>query len=244
MTDITNQDIISAWSNASPEDAERHGDEGDFARQHLLNPALFALLGDVAGKSVLDAGCGQGYFCRILAQKGAHVTGVEPAEVWYRYAVEREQREPLGITYLQQDLSQFTSHNNTFDIGIANMVFMDIPDYETAIRNCIAALKQGGNFIFSILHPCFEEDASEWNKKGYVKVQKYFNDYTTKNGHASTFHRPLSSYLNLVIQAGCVIQRVIEPQLSEEAVKQYGIEHARNAYVPQFLVVAATKQLS
>ena len=243
MEEITNQDIIAAWANASQEDAERHGDEGDFARQHLLNPALFALLGDVTGKSVLDAGCGQGYLCRMLARQGAIVTGVEPAEVWYRYAVEREQHEPLGITYLQQDLSLLTSLENTFDIAIANMVFMDIPDYQTAIRNCIAALKRGGNFVFSILHPCFEEDANKWNKKGYVEVREYFNDYMINKGYASTFHRPLSSYLNLVIGAGCVVQRIIEPQLSDEAAKQYGLEHARNAYVPQFLIVAATKQL-
>lgn len=239
MNNITNQDIINAWANAPEEDAERHGDEGDFARQHLLNPALFALLGNVEGKSILDAGCGQGYLCRILARKGAHVTGVEPAEVWYRYSFEREKREPLGITYLLQDLSAFTSHN-TFDIVVANMVFMDIPDYQTAIHNCIASLKQGGKFIFSILHPCFEEDASEW-KKGYVEVREYLHDYTIKQSYGYRFHRPLNSYLNIVINAGCAIQRVIEPQLSEDVVQQYGMEHARNAYVPQFLVVAATK---
>ena len=241
MADPSNQDIIAVWSNAPQQDVERHGDEGDFARQHLLNPALFSLLGGVAGKSVLDAGCGQGYFSRILAKQGAIVTGVEPADVWYRYSLEREQREPLGIAYVQQDLSAFTSHKNTFDIVVANMVFMDIPDYKTAMQNCIAALKHGGSFIFSILHPCFEENASEWNKKGYVEICEYLHDYTTKTGYAYTFHRPLSSNLNHVIEAGCVVQRIIEPQLSKEIIQQYGIKHARNAYVPQFLVVAATK---
>ncbi len=244
MTDITNKDVISRWANAPKEDATRHGDEGDFARQHLLNRALFALLEDAAGKNVLDAGCGQGYLCRMLAKRDAIVTGVEPAEAWYRYSVEREQREPLGITYIQQDLSTFTSHKDTFDIVIANMVFMDIPDYKTAIHNCIASLKQSGTFIFSILHPCFEEDANEWNKKGYVEVREYLKDYTIKTGYAYTFHRPLSSYLNLVIEAGCVVQRVIEPQLDKAVVQQYGIEHARNAYVPQFLIVATTKSMS
>ena len=241
MTDVTNRDIIAAWSNAPQQDAERHGDEGDFARQHLLNPALFALLGDIAGKRILDAGCGQGYLSRMLAKQGAIVTGVEPADVWYHYSFEREQRNPLGITYIQQDLSLFTSHTNTFDIVVANMVFMDIPDYEAAIRNCIASLKHGGNFTFSILHPCFEEDASEWNKKGCVEVREYLRNYTIKSGYGYTFHRPLSSYLNLIIEVGCVIQRMVEPRLSQEIVQQYGIEHARNAYVPQFLLVATTK---
>lgn len=78
---ITNNDIIRAWGNAPQDAALQHGDEGDFARQHLLNPALFSLLGDVQGKTILDAGCGQGYLCRMLAKRGAIVTGVEPAEV-------------------------------------------------------------------------------------------------------------------------------------------------------------------
>jgi len=69
-------------------------------------------------------------------------------------------------------------------------------------------------------------------------------DYTIKTGYAYTFHRPLSSYINLVIEAGCVVQRVIEPQLDEAVVQQYGTEHARNAYVPQFLIVATTKSTS
>ncbi len=241
MPDITNQNIIQAWANAPQSDAERHGEEGDFARQHLLNPALFALLGDVSGKRILDAGCGQGYLCRMLAKRGATVTGVEPAEVWYRYSVERERNEPLGITYIQEDLSAFMTHTNTFDIVVANMVFMDIPDYETAMHNCIASLKQGGNFVFSITHPCFEEPASEWNKKKYVAIQNYLNDYTIHSGYGYTFHRPLSSYLNLVIRKGCGITNVIEPQLSQEIVQQYGTIHERNVYVPQFLIVACSR---
>ncbi len=241
MSDITNQNIIQAWANAPQSDAAQHGDEGDFARQQLLNPALFALLGDVSGKQILDAGCGQGYLCRMLARRGAIVTGVEPAEVWYRYSLECERDEPLGIAYIQEDLSTFITHSNTFDIVVANMVFMDIPNYETAMHNCIASLKHGGNFIFSITHPCFEESASEWNKKGYVAVQNYLHDYTIQSGYGYAFHRPLSSYLNFLVREGCAITSVVEPQLSQEVVQQYGTMHERNVFVPQFLIVACSR---
>jgi len=121
------------------------------------------------------------------------------------------------------------------------MVFMDIPDYETAMHNCIAALKQGGNFIFSITHPCFEEPASEWNQKGFVAVHAYLDDYATKSGYACAFHRPLSSYINLVISEGCVLQSIVEPKLPKDIVQRYGVVHTRNCYVPQFLVLACTK---
>ncbi|MBA2284659.1 MAG: methyltransferase domain-containing protein, partial [Ktedonobacteraceae bacterium] len=170
MSEITNEQAIADWSNAPREMLDNFGDEGDFARQHLLNPAIFALLGDVCGKLVLDAGCGQGYLARLLARKGALVTGIEPASTLYQYADEREHAEHLGITYIQADLSSPNNLASVFDYVVANMVLMDIPDYQAAMHHCIAALKPGGGLIFSILHPCFDEPESEWASKGCVEV--------------------------------------------------------------------------
>ena len=47
MADLTNADIINAYANVPQHVIEGFGDEGDLARQYLLNPALFGLLGDV-----------------------------------------------------------------------------------------------------------------------------------------------------------------------------------------------------
>jgi 2-polyprenyl-3-methyl-5-hydroxy-6-metoxy-1,4-benzoquinol methylase len=239
MHEMTNREVIAAWS-AATDHVDDFGEEGDFARRHLLNPAIFALLGDVNGKQVLDAGCGQGYLCRLLARKGAVVTGVEPAESWYQHAVQREQGERLGITYVQEDLSTLTGFHDAFDDVVANMVLMDIPDYEAAIHNCIAALKPRGSLVFSIAHPCFEESSSEWVRKGYVEVREYLHEYATKQSFGYLFHRPLSSYINLVIREGCVLRQIVEPQLRREFA-QPGTAHERNAHVPSFLLVHATK---
>ncbi len=59
MADITNNDIIANWEQATPTEIAQHGDEGDFARKHLLNSAIFSLLGNVQNKTILDAGCGR-----------------------------------------------------------------------------------------------------------------------------------------------------------------------------------------
>ncbi len=143
MDDVDNRAVIAAWATATDHLAD-FGAEGDFTRQHLLNPAIFALLGPVEGHTILDAGCGQGYLCRLLAKRGALVTGVEPATPWYQAAVERERQEPLGITYLQADLSIMEALR-PFDAVIANMVLMDIPAYEAAIHRCVASLAAGVN---------------------------------------------------------------------------------------------------
>src|SRR3989344_4102762 len=171
---VDNKTNIKEWSSVPSNIIADFGDEGDFSRQHLLNPTLLALLGDVKGKHILDAGCGNGYLCRKFAKLGALMTGIEPADSLFQYAQEKEQKEKLGIQYKQADLSTYSDIPTLYDVVISNMVFMDIPDYESAMINCIKLLKNGGDFIFSISHPCFEESGSEWLKKGFIATKDYF----------------------------------------------------------------------
>lgn len=240
MSEVTNETTIKAWGNVPLEQAEQFGDEGDTTRQYLLNPALFALLGDVNGQHILDAGCGQGYLCRLLAKRGATMTGIEPAETWYVYAQKREQAEPLGIQYLQADLSTWSPTPEAFETVVANMVLMNIPDYLPALRNCVTALKQGGRLIFSLLHPCFEESGSAWASKGYVEVREYFQERAVPQGYGHFIHRPLSTYFNSVIQAGCTIQQVLEPQLDHDVAHRLRAD--RYVHVPGYIVIAAVKR--
>jgi len=229
---MINQDNIKAWEQIPFEEIEAFGDEGDFARQKLLNPAIFKLLGDIKGKRILDAGSGTGYLSRLMAQKGAEVTAVEPASNLYRYARQREASEPLGIRYEQKDLGAI-DYKREFDFVVANMVIMDIPDWQTATKKCLQALKPGATFIFSIIHPAFEERSDkEYDEKGFITVSEYLADYEIKQKYGYAFHRSLSSYLNFLIDEGATIQRLVEPQLAEELPGQ-----SRNYHVPNFLIV-------
>lgn len=238
-----NDDIITAWSAAAADHLDDFDDEGDMPRRLLLNPAIFALLGEVRGRRILDAGCGQGYLARLLARRGAHVTAVEPAANWYAAALARERAEPLGIHFLRADLSTFSASEAglvPFDTVVANMVFMDIPDDTAAIRNCVDALRPGGSLIFSLTHPCFEEETAAWEGQNYVAVREYLADYTVPQAFSMRFHRPLAHYLNLVAGAGCVLRQVVEPRL-DAAWASHGGWYARNTHVPSYLVVHATR---
>ncbi len=144
MKDVTDAEAINAWFRFPQKSIENFGDEGDMIRKYLLNPVLLTLLENVKGKSILDAGCDRGYFSRLLAKKEARVTGIEPAGALYSYAFGREQAEQPGITYLQADFSTWACIPNTFNYVIASMVFMDIPDYVSALLNCVPALKSFG----------------------------------------------------------------------------------------------------
>jgi 2-polyprenyl-3-methyl-5-hydroxy-6-metoxy-1,4-benzoquinol methylase len=179
MPNQTNQEIIEQWSTVTPQSIDEYGNEGDISKKNLLNPAIFELLGDIQNIKILEVGIGGGYLSRLMAKKGAKVTGLEPSSSMYQYAVNKEKQKNLGIELINQDLSQMTQFNDEFDAVVANMVFLDIPDWKSAMANCIQALKPDGKFVFSLWHPCFFSNDS-WNEKGVVEVKEYFEEYAVK----------------------------------------------------------------
>jgi SAM-dependent methyltransferase len=72
-----NEDAIRRWGAISRADIEAYDDEGDSAKRYLLNPVVLRMLGDLPGRRVLDAGCGQGYLSRLLAARGASVVAID-----------------------------------------------------------------------------------------------------------------------------------------------------------------------
>lgn len=233
-----NESTVDAYSRLGDEFYDRLGDDGGFERRTQLNPAIFHLLGDVSGKHILDAGCGHGYLCRLLARRGATMTGVESATVPFQYAIRREQEGELGIRFLQRDLSRLGDLGVAFDAVVANMVLLDIPDWRGAIQNCIAALRPGGTFVYSLHHPCWVPgNFDTWAARGAVEIGEYLNDYTQDLGWALNFHRPLSTYINETIRLGCDVFEIVEPQL--DATEMQTPEQALLTRVPNFIVIGA-----
>ncbi len=238
MSDTSQQGVISAW-DAALDHMAHWDDEGDFARHYLLNPTIFALAGDVAGRRTLDAGCGNGYLARMLAKRGALVTGVEPATRLYTLCLERERADQLGVVYLQQDLAQADLEPSSFDLAIANMVLMDIPDYRAALRTLASATRPGGDLIVTLLHPCFEESGATWPARRAVETHEYFDETPRpQTTFGVMFHRPLSAYVNALIEDGWTLLRLVEPRLPP-GVTANGND--RDAHVPSFIALHARR---
>lgn len=241
MTGWTNGMAIQQWGSMPRAVLEETAHDGDFAKRHLLNPVLLRMLGDLPGQRVLDAGCGNGYLTRMLAERGAHVVGVEPGQSLFDFAAEQETVAPRGIRYVQADLCALPDLGASFDAVVASMVLPAIPDWAGAMQACVHALKPDGLFVFTINHPCFEQLWATWRDHGQYRTDQYLSEYEIPGPSGVDFHRTISTYLYQLISLGCQVTEIAEPGLTPEAAT-HGPEGI-DAYVrlPNFLIVAARR---
>ncbi len=85
------------------------------------------------------------------------MTATDVSSKFIQLALQKERRQPLGIRYLVRDAAHLSGMGNTFDLVVANMVLMDVQPYQRAIREAARALKQNGQFVFSIVHPLYSD---------------------------------------------------------------------------------------
>lgn len=195
--------------------------------REVILPTLLELVGEPGGQAICDLACGQGWIARELARRGARVTGVDISENLLALAQAAEEREPLGITYLQDDAqSAHTQVSASFDGAICIMALMNISDVGAAFRTARRILKPGGWFVFAITHPCFETPYAKWIEADdgtrVRAVRGYFDErFWTSHGSSGVrgrvgeYHRMLSTYLNTMTASGLVLDHLREPQVTE-----------------------------
>ena len=245
-------EAIRRWNMHARALTENFTEEGDKHRIVLLNPVLLQLLGNVKGKKILDAGCGEGYLSRLLAKQGAFVTGIDFSEEMLAIAQERT-NPVLGIQYVHDNCEKMDYFDiESFDIIVSNMVLQDLSDHKAALQSMNRVLVDRGLLIFSIPHPCFSTPNCGWvrgnkGKKLYWKVDRYFEECAFEQDWPPNtdeglllFHRTLSTYLTTLLNVGFELLDVVEPKPSEEMLSQYP-EFVDDLRMSHFIVFKAIK---
>ena len=190
-------------------------------RTGMLDRWVLDSFGDVEGKSVIDIGCGEGRFSRLLSKLGATVTGVDLTEP----LIERARSLSTGETYLIGNAETLHGiERDTFDLAISYIVLVDLNDFRSAINAAYRVLRPGGRFVICNIHPMRSSVSGGWIKQGDKKLFYPVDDYTDEGPREFTWfgrqfinmHHTLSSYIGAFLDAGFTLRALHEPVPSEE----------------------------
>ncbi len=219
----TIEDIRAFWDRVAADWEIQVGEEGDANRILNSDPVLWDFAGDVAGRDVLDAGCGTGYLARKLAQRGARVVGIDLSEKM----IELARRKAPDLAFHMDSVSELrTLGDGRFDLVVANYVLMDTPDLPGAMRAFHRVLKPRGIAVLVFSHPCFPQGRRTEAPGGgnaYVWDFPYFEPRACTDppwAHFTSefiwFHRPLSDYWKAFDAAGFSVTRFEEPRTTPQ----------------------------
>lgn len=212
---------------------ERTGDGNAFQRE-IVNPPFDALLDIRPGERLLDIGCGNGALARRMAARGARVLGVDFSERFIDLARGHGTPEGPDIAYATCNATDASALRSIagapFDAVTANMVLMDLVDLAPLAMALPRLLRPGGRFVFSVLHPCFNQaGASMAAEQAFgpdgqplvrtcLRIDAYHGERASLGigipGQPAPHvyvDRPISALLGPFLAAGLVLDGLAEP---------------------------------
>jgi 2-polyprenyl-3-methyl-5-hydroxy-6-metoxy-1,4-benzoquinol methylase len=235
----TGEQLRDEWTAAAPAWIERiRSDRGDPSRRGLLDDWMLDAVcagagagasasasagagagagGDVRGLDIIDLGCGEGTFGKLLASRGAHVTGIDacPAMIDAAHA-----RRGEGERYFVDDMQELSAIRDAqFDLATSYVSLVDVPDFRRAIAQAFRVLRPGGRFIVCNLAPMVTA-GNMWVRYGdgtrlHFRLDNYCDESVREmpmcGVRLTNFHRTLSSYINAFLAAGFVLEGLREP---------------------------------
>ena len=244
---MNREKLSREWIELAPAWIKEAREGRNPTREGLLDGPMLELCGTVEGLRILDCGCGEGRFCRILAGRGAaYVLGLDLCEPMVEAARERQSSRDAYCVADVQDLGFLAEE--TFDLVVSYLNQCDLPDFAANNREVFRVLRSGGRFIVANLHP-MRSAVGSWQRtedgvKQHVILDRYFDEgerhWTMMGVDFTNFHRSLSTYTRGFLAAGFCIEGIIEPTVDEEQLAAYP-ELDDELRVPNFILYALRK---
>jgi SAM-dependent methyltransferase len=183
--------------------------ESSLLNAYYARPAILDLAGDVAGRRVLDVGCGAGPLFETFRDRGAIVTGIEPSAKMLELA---RQRLGDGAALQQADLNDpLPFPDDAFDDAVACLVLHYLEDWTAPLAELRRVLAPGGRLIVAVNHPFIYK--AFYPDRNYFATHEYAEEYTFSGRSVALqlWHRPLHAITGAFIEAGFRIAVVSEP---------------------------------
>ncbi|CAM2163483.1 Class I SAM-dependent methyltransferase [Paraburkholderia sacchari] len=208
-------------------------------------PATAALLGDVAGLRVLDAGCGPGIVSAELARAGAqvHAFDVTPAMV----ELAQSHCASLPVEVAQGDLGQPLAWlaDAQFDRIVCSLALDYVEHLAPTFAEFRRVARPGALLVFSMAHPTRDWiDTRTRGGRSYFETTRFglhWAGFGEPKPYVEAYRRPLADIVNALIASGWAIEQLVEPQPQPEMKAVAPRLHAELALAPAFLCVRARR---
>ena len=176
---VNSDDLKREWLLMSQAWIKEAREGTNATRNGLLDVPMLGACGNVDGLKILDCGCGEGRFCRMLVERGAgSVLGLDLCEPMIEAARELQSGHDAYRAADVQDLGFI--EDETFDLAVSYLNQCDLPDFHRNNRGVFRVLRKGGRFIVANLHP-MRSAVGGWlrtsdAKKQHVILDNYFDE--------------------------------------------------------------------
>ncbi len=209
-------------------------------------PDLLDLIGPVAGRRILDLGCGDARTGReLLARGAASYLGVEPS-VNMAGAAHALLHGTAG-TVVQATIEEWGYPTAAFDLVLSRLALHYVEDVATAFRRVFGALVPGGRFVFSVEHPvitsCDRAYPAGTQRQGWIVDDYHVQGRrvtTWLGGEVVKYHRTVEEYVSGLLRAGFVLEGLREATPRRSAFLR-DETYRRRQRIPLFLLAAGCK---
>ncbi len=217
----------AAWNASSDEYQELHGgqlaDSGGLAWGTTQIPeAELHVLGEVAGRDILEFGCGAAQWSIALALRGARPVGLDLSERQLEHARRLMAEAGVDFPLVHASAEAVPLPDASFDIVFCDFGAMTFADPYRTVPEAARLLRPGGLFAFSQESPiatiCWPLDADE---VGDRLVVDYFGMHAIDDGENTSFQLPFGEWIRLFRANGFVIEDCLEPRPEPQATSTY-----------------------
>lgn len=187
------------------------------------------LLGEVAGRRILEVGCGSAPCARYLRARGAQAVAFDLSAGMLAHARSAAARTGIEVPLVQADACELPFAAAAFDIAFS--AFGAIPfvaDSAGAMREVARVLRPGGRWVFSVNHPMRWAFPDNPGQAGLTVVQSYFDRSPYVEVDADDVpayvehHRTMGDRIRELVAAGFVVDDVIEPEWPDGFDQEWG----------------------
>jgi SAM-dependent methyltransferase len=213
---------------------------------------------DLAGKRVLELGCGSGHSLAYLweIKNARELWGLDFSEEQLDFTKELLANKSIPARLFLSSMDENPGiPENYFDLVVSIYSLGWTPDLIRTLALVHAYLKPGGSFIFSWEHPVYRSLRYETDSANYVFETSYLDEGPVlhpswRDVEIVINHRKLSTYLNAILQSGLILEQIIESDLNIALAREqdyasekwYSVQRAK--LVPTTFIVKAYKPSS